>query len=88
MKWADIRSTYPDQWLILEVLASHTDDEVIVPDWLAVIESCADAAAVMPRYGALRQEYPGRFLCFGHTSRTTLEFEELFWAGVHVGAEA
>jgi hypothetical protein len=88
MLWADIRRTYPNQWLILEVLASHTEDRVIVPDRLAVVESCADASGVMPRYGALRREYPSRFLCFGHTSRPTLEFEELFWAGVHLGAEA
>lgn len=88
MTWDDIRQTYPDQWLILEVLASHDRDGVIFPDRLAVIERCPDGATVMAQYTSLLAELPERFLCFAHTSHGTLEFEELIWAGVRLGPRA
>lgn len=88
MRWSDIREAYPNEWLILEVLSSHTETSVIVPDRLAVTESCTDASKIMERYTALRHEFPDRFLCFAHTSRETIEFEELFWAGAQLASEA
>lgn len=78
MPWHDIRQAYPGQWLILEVLESHSMGSIVIPDRLAVIEQCTDASKLMSRYSELHASLPGRFLCFAHTGRATLEFEERF----------
>jgi hypothetical protein len=82
MRWSDIRLAYPEQWLVIEILESHTDSNRIVPDGIAVLETCPDGAAAFERYRALHRDYPQRFVSFIHTHREKLEIEERFWAGI------
>jgi hypothetical protein len=37
-----VREAYADQWLIIEALAAHTEDNQRVLDQIAVIEPCID----------------------------------------------
>jgi hypothetical protein len=38
MRWADVRSAHPDQWLVIEALEAHTENRRRVFDRIAVIE--------------------------------------------------
>jgi hypothetical protein len=82
MLWNDIRQIYPDQWLIIEALEAHTEDNRRVLDRIAVIETCPDGAAVMESYRRLHRQYPVREFYFVHTSREEPEIIERQWAGI------
>jgi len=82
MRWAEVRASYPDQWLIIEALEAHTEEHRRVFDRIAVVETCADGATALRRYRELRQEHAGRELCFVHTAMAELEIEERPWVGI------
>lgn len=83
MRWSEIRTAYPDQWLIVEALKAHTTaDGQRRMDRLAVIETCADGHAAMQRYRQLHQEYPQREFYFVHTRRKELIIHERHWLGI------
>jgi hypothetical protein len=83
MQWQEVKLSYPNQWLIVEALAAHTEkDSHRHLDKLAVIEPCADAKAAMQQYRVLHQQYPEREFYFVHTSRTELNILERQWLGI------
>ena len=83
MLWAEIRQAYPNQWLIIEALEAHTTpDKQRHLDCLAVIDTCPDGSAALPRYRHLHQQYPLREFYFVHTSRIELDIREREWVGV------
>ena len=47
MRWTDVRQTYPDQWLIIEALEAHTEDDRRHLDRIAVIETCPDGESAL-----------------------------------------
>ena len=80
MLWSDIRSAYPDQWLIVEALEAHsTIDKRRHLDRLAVLEKCPDGSAAMQRYRELHRQYPQREFYFVHPSREQLDIREHKW---------
>jgi hypothetical protein len=86
MKWSDVRSAYPEQWLVIEALEAHTTTENFrIPDKLAVIDTCLDGAGAMKRYRQLHQQYPQREFYFVHTGREALTLRERQWLGVRRG---
>ena len=83
MDWAEIRMTYPDQWLVIEALEAHTaSDNLRRLDRLAVIETCQNGDAAMRKYRQLHLEHPERELYFVHTSRVELDIRERHWVGI------
>jgi hypothetical protein len=83
MQWQEIRANYPNQWLIIEALAAHTEpDSHRQLDKLAVIEFCTDAKSAMQNYRSLHQQYPEREFYFVHTSRQQLDILERQWLGI------
>lgn len=82
MLWSDVRQTYPDQWLIIEALEAHTENEQRYLDRVAVIETCVDGEAALQSYRRLHQEYPRREFYYLHTSREQLTIIERRWAGI------
>lgn len=85
MNWTNIRQAYPDQWLVIEALEAHTENERRYLDRLAVVEVCADGTKAMQSYRRLHQQYPLREFYFVHTSRERLDIIERQWAGVRRG---
>jgi hypothetical protein len=58
MQWQEVRLTYPNQWIIVEALAAHTEkDSHRQLDKLAVVEPCVDAKAAMQQYRALHLRF-------------------------------
>jgi len=82
MRWADVRTTHPDRWLLIEALEAHTENHRRVVDRLAVLEACPDGATALERYRVLHREHSDRELYFVHTSSAALEIEERSWAGI------
>ena len=42
MKWDEVRKMYPDQWIKLNILISHVDNDYLYIDELEVIKPIAD----------------------------------------------
>ena len=85
MHWIDVRHVYPDQWLVIEALEAHTENDQRHLDRIAVVEVCADGETALQGYRRLHQQYPMREFYFVHTSREKLEIIERRWAGVRRG---
>jgi len=89
MLWSEIRTVYPDQWLIVEALEAHTTpDGQRQLDRLAVVETCPDGVTAMRRYRRLHQQFPLREFYFVHTSQEELDIREREWLGVRRGHAA
>ncbi len=82
MLWTEIRTAHPDQWLVIEALEAHSERDHRIFDRIAVVEVCTDGRTAMKRYGQLQREDPQRELCYVHTSKDKLEFEERLWLGI------
>jgi hypothetical protein len=83
MLWSEIRSAYPNQWLIIEALeAFTTPDNKRRLNRLAVIEQCPDGKEAFQRYRSLHRVHPHREYYFVHTSNLEFEIRELQWAGI------
>lgn len=82
MQWADVRMTYPDQWLVIEALEAHSAHNHRIFDQIAVIEACADGPTTMKRCADLHRQHPQREFCFVHTGTVELQIEERQWIGI------
>ena len=82
MKWNEIREKYPDQWLIIEALEAHTEDQQRQLDQITVVQVCADGAAALQEYRQLHQVHPQHEFYYVHTARETLDIRERHWLGI------
>jgi hypothetical protein len=82
MRWPEVRTSHPDQWLVIEALETHSEDDRFIVDRIAVVDVCTDGRATMKRYGELRRQHPHREFCFVHTSMPELKIEERLWLGI------
>ncbi len=82
MKWSDVRAVHPAQWLVIEALEAHSENQRRILDRIAVIEVCPDGSTALQSYRRLHQQYPLREFYFVHTGRAELEIGERHWAGV------
>lgn len=58
MRWSEVRAAHPDQWLVIEALDAHSENDHRVFDRIAVIDTCPDGRTTMKRYGELRRQHP------------------------------
>ncbi|MCY9660992.1 hypothetical protein P5G65_29000 [Paenibacillus chondroitinus] len=42
MQWQEVRNIYPDQYVLLEILNSHTEESIQYVDEVALIKAIAD----------------------------------------------
>ncbi len=76
MRWTDVCTAHPDQWLIIEALDARTENRRRLFDRIALVEACADGASALRRHRELGREHPERELYFVHTENRALEIEE------------
>lgn len=86
MRWEEIRRQYPEQWLLLEALAAHSQDNHRILDPLAVIATYADSQSAMRGYAHLHHRDPQRELYVLHTSRQTIVIAERYRFSVSIAA--
>lgn len=85
MQWQDVRKNYPDQWVIIEGMDTHsTSDGKRRFDRLTVIETCPDGASAMRQYREFHKQYPTRKFYFIHTSHEKLDIREKIWPGIRI----
>ena len=82
MRWAEIRIHYPDQWLIVDALEAHTEDDRRKVDQMTVVKVCADGATSYQQYRELHRRHPLREFYFVRTAREELDIRERHWLGV------
>ncbi len=85
MQWQDIREHYPNQWLLIEAIKAHTEDDKRVLDQLVVIGVFPDSPTALKGYQRLHKDEPGRELYVFHTSREKLDIKERRWLGIRLG---
>jgi hypothetical protein len=86
MEWPEIRQHYPEQWLLLEALKAHSQDEQRILEQLAVLGAFPDSVAAWKSYQQTHREAPARELYIFHTSREKLDVRERQWVGIRRGA--
>lgn len=82
MQWHDIRHHYPDQWLLVEAIKAHSDEDRRILDELAVVDVFQDSVAAMKSYARLHREAPQRELYVFDTDREELDIRERRWLGI------
>ena len=70
MNWAEVLQAYPEQWVLVEVLAAHDEDHQRVLDQVNVVETCANGAGVWQAYDRWHAAHPQREFYFAYTGRT------------------
>ena len=89
MRWSEIRSAHPDQWLVIEALDARSENDHRIFDRIAVVEMCSDGRAAMKRYGELRRaSHPHREFGFERGSGTEPELivNVIYRTVSHVGS--
>ena len=86
MKWQDIRSQYPDSWLLIEAIEAHTTSEQKrIVDRLAVIDQFDDFYVAMDSYKQLHREKPSKEMYVVHTDSKEINIKEQYWTGIRGG---
>ena len=84
MNWTEVRTKYPNQWLLVEALRAHSQDDKRLVDDIAVVDVFADSGAALQQYSRLHHQAPDRELYVFHTSRDKLDITERQWLGVRI----
>ncbi len=82
MQWQEIRSHYPDQWLLVEALQAHSENGKRILEQLAVVDPFEDSVAAMKGYTRLHRYEPQRELYVFDTDREELDILERRWLGI------
>ena len=79
MEWQDIRTQYPDSWLLIEAINAHTTSEQKrIIDRLAVIDQFDDFYVAMDSYKQLHREKPSKEIDVVHTDSVEINIKEQF----------
>lgn len=79
MKWDEIRLHYPHQWLLVEAIKAHSEDNKRILEDISVVGAYPDSVVAMKGYTQLHREAPGRELYVFHTDRQQLDITERRW---------
>jgi len=82
MKWQEIRSHYPQQWLLIEAIQARSEGNQRILDEISVIKTFLDSRTAMQSYTKLQHESPQRELYVVHTKREKLDITERRWLGI------
>jgi hypothetical protein len=82
MRWQEIRTRYPEQWLLVEAIQAHSKANRRILEQLAVISAFSDSVAAMQSYSQLHHRAPERELYVFHTRREILDIPERRWLGI------
>jgi len=82
MQWQQIRQHHPQQWLLLEAVAAHSEGDRRILDDLAILGIFPDSVLAMRGYSDLHRLAPQRELYVFHTSGENLDIRERQWLGI------
>lgn len=82
MKWQQIREHHPEQWLLIEAVKAHTEDDQRILEEISVIDEYTCSQDAMQAYRNLHLEDPEREMFVVHTSRSELDIKIRRWVGL------
>ncbi|KOR32370.1 hypothetical protein TI05_07670 [Achromatium sp. WMS3] len=82
MNWHEVRSIYPNRWVLLEAIESHHQGDKWHPDQLTIINEFVDITSALSVRRQLRSQMPKRDLFIAHTNNLVLDIQERQWIGV------
>ncbi len=85
MRWEQIRSQYPHQWLLVEVIQAHSEANKRIVEEMTVVNVFPDSRLALKDYTTLHRQSPGRELLVLHTDREKLDITERRWFGIRGG---
>ena len=75
MTWEQIRTTYPDRWVLMEALDARTEGDRRVFCELSVLDTVDNNTNVFPRYNEYRKRFPNREIIFYHASNAQMDVQ-------------
>lgn len=83
MLWQEVKKIYPNQWVIIEAIEAHTEENKRIVDQITVVDNFFDDNnKALLRYLQLHRKQRERELYVVHTSRPELDIIEQKWIGV------
>lgn len=82
MKWQEVRSKYPEKWLLIEAIQAHSDSGKRYIDNLSVINDFDDSKNALFQYQKIKEQTPQKELYVFHTTNEELEIQEKKWHGL------
>jgi hypothetical protein len=82
MRWEEIRSHYPHQWLLVEAIKARSEAGKRILEDLTIVNTFPNSRAAMKEYTQLHAEAPERELYVLHTDREKLDVIERKWLGI------
>jgi len=80
--WSETQQYFPHQWVVVEAVQAHSQNNERILDKLVVIESFKDSRTAWQAYAHLHHHSPEKELYVLHTDRQTLNIQERRWLGV------
>ena len=82
MQWQEIRKHYPHQWLLIEAIKAHTENDKRILDEISVVGKYPDSIEAMKSYAQLHRQAPEWEFYVFHTDRQEIEIMERRWLGI------
>jgi hypothetical protein len=82
MTWSEVREKFPEEWLLIEALQAHSEDNKRILDIIGVIGQYNDFKSAMILYKEIHRVQPNREMYIVHTRREELDITERFWSGI------
>ncbi len=82
MNWKTVREHYPDQWVLVEAIQAHNENDQRIIEEFSVVNAYPDSLTSFKAYKELHVRAPEREYLVVHTSREELEITVRYWAGI------
>jgi hypothetical protein len=82
VKWQRVREIFPGQWVLIEAVRAHSEDDRRILDDVAIVDTFPDGDTGWNAYRQLQREAPQREFYVVHTSYEELHITERRWVGI------
>ena len=82
MRWDEVRTSFPKQWVVAEALKAHSEENRRVVEDLAVLAVFSGSADAMRKQLEIHRAEPSREVLMAFTGWERLEIEEILWASM------
>lgn len=82
MKWSNVRNIYPNRWVLVEALATHSNNHQRTIEEMSVVSEYDDPKDAWASYKKLHLSEPTRELYIFHTGNEYIEVIEQPFTGI------
>lgn len=82
MKWSNVRDIYPNRWVLVEALATHSNNHQRTIEEMSVVSEYDDPKDAWASYKKLHLSEPTRELYIFHTGNVYIEVIEQPFTGI------